>query len=82
MLDDDAPLAPSKSYLLQLADAAENAGLITGIRWGIPENLIAGIDTAIETQNWDANVKVGWDPTHIEPTAITPSEAESGTRPV
>jgi hypothetical protein len=36
MLDDDAPLNPSKKYLLMLAHAAEKAGLETGIRWGSP----------------------------------------------
>jgi hypothetical protein len=30
LLDDDAPLSPSKRYLLQLAAAAQRAGLVTG----------------------------------------------------
>ena len=29
-------LPESQNYLLQLAAAAEAAGLITGIRWGVP----------------------------------------------
>ena len=39
MLDDDAPLNVGRPYLLQLAAAAEKAGLTTGIRWGLPANL-------------------------------------------
>jgi len=53
---------------LQLDAASEAAGLITGIRWGVPEKLIGDIDAAIALQDWDANVKVGWDPMHVQPT--------------
>ena len=81
MLNDDSPLSPSKGYLLQLAVAAEAAGLITGIRWGVPKKLIGAIDAAIALQDWDANVKVGWDPTHIQPTDITVAQAKAGKRP-
>jgi hypothetical protein len=35
LLDDDAALNPGKPYLLRLAAAAEDAGLVTGIRWGL-----------------------------------------------
>jgi hypothetical protein len=35
LLDDDAPLNPGKPYLLRLAGAAANAGLDSGIRWGL-----------------------------------------------
>ena len=81
MLDDDAPLNVDRPYLLQLAAAAEKAGLTTGIRWGLPANLSAAIDTAIADQDWGANVKVGWDPTHVQPTGITVAEAKAGRRP-
>ncbi|MFI3217950.1 MAG: hypothetical protein QX189_02370 [Methylococcales bacterium] len=81
MLDDDSPLSLSKSYLLQLAAAAEAAGLITGIRWGVPAKLIGAIDAAIASKNWDANVKIGWDPSHIQPTDITIAQAKAGKRP-
>lgn len=81
LLDDDSPLSPSKNYLLQLAAAAEAAGLITGIRWGVPQKLIGGIDAAIASQDWDANVKVGWDPTHVQPTDVTVAQAKAGKRP-
>lgn len=81
MLDDDAPLNPSKSYLLQLAGAAEAAGLITGIRWDLPAKLVKGIDAAIAAEDWNANVKISWDPTHIQPIGITIADAKAGTRP-
>lgn len=81
LLDDDAPLSPSKNYLLQLAAAAQAAGLITGVRWGVPAKLAPAIDAAIAAKDWDANVKVGWDPTHVQPTDVTIAEAKAGKRP-
>lgn len=81
LLDDDSPLSPGKSYLLQLAAAAEKAGLITGIRWGVPGKLVKAINQAIAAKDWNANVKVGWDPTHVQLTGITVAEAKAGKRP-
>ncbi len=81
LLDDDSPLSPSRSYLLQLAAASEKAGLTTGIRWGVPSKLAKAIDHAIADKDWSANVKVGWDPTHVEPTDVTIAEAKAGKRP-
>lgn len=81
MLDDEAPLNPSKPYLLQLAAEAEKAGLVTGIRWGLPDEMVKAIDTAIANEEWRAPVKIGWDPTHIQPTGITIAEAKAGKRP-
>ncbi len=81
LLDDDNPLNPGKSYLLQLAAAAEAAGLVTGVRWGVPAKLVLAIDAAIKSKDWSAAVKVGWDPTHVQPTDITVAEAKSGRRP-
>lgn len=81
LLDDDAPLAPGRPYLLKLAAAAGDAGLTTGIRWGLAQKLRTAIDLAIETQAWEAPVKVGWDPLHVEPTGITVAQARAGMRP-
>ena len=81
LLDDDAPLAPSPGYLLQVAASAQARGLTTGIRWGLPKALAEGIDAAIAAQDWKRTVKVGWDPTHIEPVGLTTTEAEAGKRP-
>lgn len=74
LLDDDAPLNPKRPYLLHLAAAAQKHGLETGIRWGVPVELVKGIDNAIAQQAWDAHVKIGWDPTHVQPTGIKVSD--------
>jgi|SRR5437867_849337 hypothetical protein len=81
MLDDDHAAHEGSEYLLHLAAAAESQGLVTGIRWGLPPNLSNAIDAAIANQNWKAPVKVGWDPTHAQPTGITPQQAKAGQRP-
>lgn len=81
MLDDDSPLASRKEYLLNLADACAKEKLTTGIRWGLPVNLMSAIDDVILKEDWTADVKIGWDPTHIEPKGISPSEAQAGKRP-
>jgi len=82
MLDDDNPLNLSKSFLLKLAFASEKSGLRTGIRWGVPQKLITAIDAAIAAQDWDADVKIGWDPSHVQPVGITATEAKNGKRPL
>ena len=81
MLDDDHAAQEGSEYLLHLAAAAEAHGLVTGIRWGVPKKLRAPIDAAIANKNWKAPVKVGWDPSHVEPTGITPQQAKAGKRP-
>lgn len=81
MLDDDHPAQEGSEYLLHLAAAAKKQGLVTGIRWGLPQKLRSAIDTAIANENWKAPVKIGWDPSHIEPTGITPAQAKAGQRP-
>jgi len=81
VLDDDNPLNPRRRYLLNLADCARQQKLITGILWGLPTKLADGVDAAIKAKDFEADVKVGWDPTHIEPTGITPTEAKAGKRP-
>ena len=82
ILDDDAPTAPAHAYLLQLAALAEQAGLHSGIRWGLPLAFARAIDTAIAAQDWEASVKIGWDPTHVETRAITVAQARAGQRPL
>lgn len=81
LLDDNAPLKPGKPYILKLAAAAEAEGLTTGIRWDVPPNLVVGIEAAIANQDWLANVKIGWNPLHVEPIGITVSQAGAGKRP-
>jgi len=81
MLDDDQPLNPSAGYLLRLATVAQKHGLATGILWVLPANLQQAVKTAIRSGDFTGQVKVGWDPTHIQPTGITVQEAKSGKRP-
>ena len=82
MLDEGSPLNLSNSYLLKLAFVSEKNGLLTGIRWGVPAQLKPAIDAAIAAKDWNSKVKIGWDPSHIEPTGITVSEAKGGKRPL
>lgn len=81
LLDDDHPAKERTEYLLHLAAAAEANGLITGIRWDLEDKERKAIDSAISAKNWKAKVKVSWDPTHVQPTGITPGQARMGSRP-
>ena len=81
LLDDDKPLNMSVSYLLKIAFVCEKNGLETGIRWGLPNQLKEAINNALAAKNFDAPIKVGWDPTHIQPKEITVAEAKKGKRP-
>jgi hypothetical protein len=81
LLDDDAPSVPGRAFLLRLAAAAEAAGLRSGIRWGLPRPLARAIDTAIANREWNAPVKLGWDPAHVEAADIPVAEARAGRRP-
>ena len=81
LLDDNAPLSPDRPYILRLAAAAEAEGLSTGVRWGLPVALRRAIDEALLARAWNAPLKLGWDPLHVEPTGITVREARAGMRP-
>jgi len=77
LLDDNAPLAPGAPYVLRLAAAAAAEGLATGALWGLPAKRKSGTAAG----NFDAAVKIGWDPCHVEPTGITVAQAKVGKRP-
>ena len=81
ILDDDHPTAVPTRYLLIYAASARAHGLETGILWGLPPKLRDAVNTAIAQKDWEAHVKVGWDPTHVQPTGMTPQEAKAGKRP-
>lgn len=81
LLDDNAPLNPGKPYILKLAAAAQAEGLATGVHWGVPAGLLQAIDAAIAMQDWKADVKIGWDPLHVQPKGITVAQARAGQRP-
>ena len=81
MLDDDHASNEGRIYLFHLAAAAESHGLMTGIRFGVPVELRPLIDQAISSKKWNAQVKIGWDPTHIQPANFTIAQAEQGEFP-
>ena len=81
VIDDDHPFAMTTRYFLTLAGAARSVGLETGILWKLPQALVNGIEAALAAGNLDASVKVGFDPTHVQPTGITIAEAKRGVRP-
>lgn len=82
VLDDDAPLAPSRRYLLRLAIAADRYGLSTGIDWGLPRALRRPIWDAIARRDADAVIAhLGWDACHVEVRGVTVAQARRGDRP-
>ena len=48
---------------------------------GFVEPALGAVDTAIRAKEWGAKVKVGWNPSHVQPTGITPARAQAGGRP-
>lgn len=56
-----------RKYWMQLAAAAENQGLQTGIYFGLSRRQKDAIHTALGEKMWDANVTLGWDTAHVEP---------------
>jgi hypothetical protein len=81
VLDDDAPLAPSRRYLLALASAADRYGLETGITWGLGTPLRRAVLAAIAARDYDAPIKLGWDPCHVQVRGISVAQARRGARP-
>ena len=79
--DDDRLDKVKTDYMLRLAAAAEANGLSTGIRWDLKDEDAVLIDIALQNQNWNAKVRVGWDPLHVEVASMRPQEAREGRRP-
>lgn len=77
LIDDDYPLASRPSYLLNLAQVARKHGVQTGILWGLNPIMQMAVNNAIDKSEFDSKVKIGWDPTHIEPIGITPEQAQA-----
>ena len=82
LLDDDFPLNSRGDYLLRLAAIALEHTCRTGILWGLPPALREAVRSAIDRREWNARLKLGWDPTHIEPTDVTLEDARNGARAV
>jgi hypothetical protein len=81
LLDDDAPLEPSRRYVLTLAAVARDHGLETGILWGLQRATRDRLERAIQERDFDTPGKIGWDPCHVQVTGMTPVQARQGQRP-
>ncbi len=81
IIDDDNPLSLKLPYVIHLIAAAENNGLTTGVYWNLTDPNVAAIHTAVATKNWNAKIRIGWDPLHVEVTGITAQDAKNGKRP-
>jgi hypothetical protein len=80
LLDDDKPLSPSRKYMILLAGAARKHGLRSGIFF-LPAAFHKAIDEAIDENNFSPAIKIGFDPTHIQPAGMTIAQAKAGKRP-
>lgn len=55
-----------KSYWLKLGYLAEREGLRWGGFYGLSRSQRAALRAAYKAKDWEAPVKVGWDPAHVE----------------
>jgi hypothetical protein len=82
MLDDDHPTDSPRKYLITLAAVAQKNGLKSGIFFDLkPPAARKALQNAIDTLNFDSTIKMGFDPTHLEPTGLTIAQAKAGKRP-
>lgn len=81
LIDDDHPLDSPRKYLIRLAGIAKVHGVQTGIFFGLPPTLRKGLSKAIDDLNFTTNIKIGFDPTHVEVMGISIAEAKAGKRP-
>jgi hypothetical protein len=82
LLDDDRPLSPSRRYVITLANIAQKHQLHSGIFFRLrtdPERNI--LQNAIDNLDFNPRIRIGFDPTHLEPTGITIAQAKAGRRP-
>ena len=82
MLDDDNPKDPSRRYLITLSSVAQANGLHSGIFFDLkPDAARTTLQNAIDTLNFDTSIKMGFDPTHLQPVGLTIADAKDGKRP-
>ena len=82
LLDDNHPLSPPRRYVITLANIAQKHHLNSGIFFRlktVPER--KALQNAIDTLNFSATIRIGFDPTHLEPTGLTIAEAKANKRP-
>ena len=82
LLDDDHPLSPTRKYVITLASIGQKHGLHSGIffrlKTAAERNML---QFAIDNLDFNMKIRIGFDPTHLEPTGLTIAEAKSGKRP-
>jgi len=81
ILDDNAPLNPSRKYKIVLAWAAKQCGCETGIDWDCSVHDKKLIAAAVANLNFSTTTELGWDPCHVQPSDVTLEDAIRGHRP-
>lgn len=81
VLDDDNPNRESVGYCLLLASSARAHGCETGILWGLDRKQRKMVNEAIMKRNWLADIKIGWDPCHVQIAGMSILAARLGKRP-
>jgi hypothetical protein len=82
LLDDDHPLSPPRKYSITLAHVAQQHQLHSGIFFRLrtgPER--EALQNAIDNLDFSPRVRIGFDPTHLEPAGMTIAQAKAGDRP-
>lgn len=83
VLDDNAPLAPGLAFIFALGGLSVAHGLMTGVLWGLDEEMAAGTSRAIlERHEGIRPAKIGWDPCHVQVVGMSARAAKMGSRPV
>lgn len=70
----------SKEFWLKLAASARAHELQSGVYWGLPQSMRAAIEWAIIHREWKANIKIGWDPAHVQVSGLSVRDAMRGAR--
>jgi len=85
MLDDDHPgeVVPRK-YLITLASVAQKHGLRSGIFFFTkepPPGTRQALQAAVDNLDFNPDIVIGFDPTHLQTTGVTIAQAKAGERP-
>jgi hypothetical protein len=82
LLDDDHPLTPGRKYVITLASVGQKHKLHSGIFFRLKTAAERrALQDAIDNLNFDVRIRIGFDPTHLEPTGLTIAQAKAGKRP-
>ncbi|HVP38573.1 MAG TPA: hypothetical protein VMS93_05245 [Candidatus Saccharimonadales bacterium] len=81
LVDPANPSALNVPAALMLAYAAKNHGCTTGVTWGLPARLADAVRAAVASGEWNAPVRLGWSPFHVQPADVSLAAARAGKRP-